>query len=135
MEDATAAIWTRQGHEEGVYSVDMNTQIIASGGDDATIKLWKRCNGDLVWNLQNLHDYIVWNVKLWLDGLFTAGYDCVVNYVNLEYKTSCSYSSVPQNSLVQIISVNKICGPLRWADAIGCDQQGRVNYGLYNYEK
>ena len=126
IDDATA-MWTQPAHEEGVYSVDMNTLIVASGGDDSTVKLWNRFQGTLLRNLKNLHDYIVWNVKLWLDGLFTAGYDCVVNYVNLEYKTSCSYTSVPQNSLVQIISVNKICGPLRWADAIGCDQQGRVN--------
>ena len=107
----------------------MNTTIIVSGGDDSTVKLWNRCNGDLLHNLQKLHDYIVWNVKLWLDDLFTAGYDCVVNYVNLKYESS-SHVTPAQNPVVDIISVNRICGPLCWADALSCDQQGKNNLRL-----
>ena len=120
-EEATSK-WTKQAHPEGVYSVDMNTLIVASGGEDSTVRLWNRHNGDLIHELSTLHDYIVWNVKLWSDCLFTAGYDCVVNYVTLDYK-SCIFP--PGETLtVDIPSIDKICGPFSWADALNCDQQG-----------
>ena len=121
-EEATSQ-WTKQAHPEGVYSVDMNTMIVASGGEDSNVRLWNRRNGDMIHELSTLHDYIVWNVKLWLDCLFTAGYDCVVNYVTLDYKSSCI--SPPSDTLtVDIPSIDRICGPFSWADSLNCDHQG-----------
>ena len=102
----------------------MNTMIVASGGEDSTVKLWNRVQGDLLHNLKHLHDYIVWNVKLWLEGLFTAGYDCVLNYVNLDYKDFSVSSG--ENCAVKILAIEKICGPFSWADALNCDQQGNL---------
>ena len=102
----------------------MNTIVVVSGGDDSTVKLWNRSNGEILHNLKKLHDYIVWSVKLWQDCLFTAGYDCVVNYVNLDYK-NCN--SIPvENPNVDILAIEKICGPFSWADALSCDHQGKL---------
>ena len=108
----------------------MNTVIVASGGEDSTVKLWNRSTGELLHNLKHLHDYIVWNVKLWQSCLFTAGYDCVVNYVNLEYQ-NCN--SIPvENPSIDILAIEKICGPFSWADALSCDHQGK--YETMKYE-
>ena len=123
-----SAIWTKHAHEEGVYSVDMNKHIVASGGDDSTVKIWSRCNGDLLHNLEDLHEYIVWSVKLWSDGLFTAGYDCIANFVMLKYNDSETKGGDVEkpSSIVEVVSVHSIQGPLSWADALGCDQQGKA---------
>ena len=106
----------------------MNTKIVASGGDDSTVKLWSRYNGNLLHNLQNLHGYIVWNVKLWMDQLFTAGYDCVVNYVTLKYGSIAASDAPEDSTKVDIVSVKRICGLLSWADALSCDYQGISEY-------
>lgn len=129
-EQPTKALWTQHGHQDGVYSVDMNTKIVASGGDDSTVKLWSRYNGNLLHNLQNLHGYIVWNVKLWMDQLFTAGYDCVVNYVTLKYGSTAASDAPEDSTKVDIVSVKRICGLLSWADALSCDYQGIRDYLL-----
>ena len=127
---ASEAVWTKHGHKEGVYSVDMNTMIVASGGDDFAVRLWNRSNGDLLHDIKNLHDYVVWDVKLWMDGLFTAGYDCVVNYVNLDYQNF--NTKLSENSTVNVLAIDKICGPFSWADALSCDQQGKNVFNANN---
>ncbi len=70
-------------------------------------------NGDLLIEL-NHHEYIVWTVKLWLNTLFTASYDCSV--VHITFK-------VTENNF-EVVELNKIQGPAKWADAMGADATG-----------
>lgn len=73
-----------------------------------------RSNGDLLSTLEH-HEYIVWTVKLWLDNLFTASYDCTV--ANITFKLSGKNFEVSQ--------FGQIKGPEKWADALAADFTGR----------
>ena len=51
-------IWINQSaHEEGVYAVDMNSEICVSGGEDGAVKIWNKLSGDLIKSLDH-HTYI-----------------------------------------------------------------------------
>jgi WD40 repeat protein len=75
-------LWTVFAHDGGVYSVDLNSRFVASGGDEGAVRVWDRVDGALLATLCH-HEYIVWNVSLWLDNLFTCSYDCTVAYLDL----------------------------------------------------
>lgn len=74
----------------------------------------KRSHGDLLKQLDH-HEYIVWTVKLWLNTLFTASYDCSVAHITF---------SMTEND-IEVIQLNKIQGPSKWADAMGSDSTGQ----------
>lgn len=75
----------------------------------------KRSHGDLLKQLDH-HEYIVWTVKLWLNTLFTASYDCSVAHITF---------NLTEND-IEVIQLNKIQGPSKWADAMGSDCTGQL---------
>ena len=75
-----------------------------------------RCTGDLLCELDH-HDYIVWTVKVWLNTLFTASYDCSVAHI--------TFNITEQNDF-EVIELNRIRGPTQWADAIGVNSNGKL---------
>ena len=56
-----------------------------SGGDDSTVKIWNRRDGELLRTLEH-HDYVVWNVRLWVDTLMTFSYDCTVATMTIKFQ-------------------------------------------------
>lgn len=107
--------WVVKAHDEGTYCVDMNRDLVATGGQDHRVRLWGRKSGSLMACLDQIHDYIVWSVRLWLDGLFTAGCDCRLNFMRLEV--------LPEVRCVTASLELAIRGPLRWADGLACDRR------------
>ncbi len=104
-------VWSAYAHEDGVYSVDMNQTLVASGGDDAKVRLWTRAGGECLHVLGH-HEYMVWNVKLFLHALFSCSYDCSVAYVDVVD---------PRAPVVG----KKVTGPWCWSDGISTDSRGR----------
>ena len=37
-------LWRCHAHEDGVYGVDMNAQLVVSAGDDGLVKVYSRCD-------------------------------------------------------------------------------------------
>ena len=109
--------WSVFAHDEGVYSVDLNSSLVVSGGDEGTVRVWGRPDGTLLATLCH-HDYIVWNVALWLDGLFTCSYDCSVAYLRRNSDAEAAGSDL-------FVLAKKLSGPLWWADAFCADRKGR----------
>jgi len=107
-------IWRCHAHDDGVYGVDMNSEIVASAGDDGLVKIFKRSHGDLLAQLDH-HEYIVWTVKIWLNTLFTASYDCTVAHIAF---------NLTENNF-EVTALNRIQGPNKWADAMGSDSTGQ----------
>ena len=101
-----------EGHKEGVYSVALGKTFIVSGGEDSVVRVWSRKNGDEIAVLDH-HTYIVWSVKLWLDCLVTASYDCTVCYLKIVEGSewSCKIEQTVQ-------------GPWEWADALFLEENG-----------
>ena len=54
-------------------------------------------------------------MKIWLDTLFTASYDCTVS--KIKFKTS--------EMGLEILDLKLVQGPDEWADAMGLDEMGR----------
>ena len=73
-----------------------------------------RCNGTLLSQLKH-HEYVVWTVKIWLNRIFTASYDCSIAYIN--FKMS--------NQNFEVVEIRQIHGPESWADAMGIDSSGQ----------
>ena len=67
----------------------------------------KRSDGDLLVQLDH-HEYVVWTVKIWLNTIFTASYDCSVAHITFK---------VTENDF-EVIELNKIQGPDKWADGM-----------------
>ena len=67
----------------------------------------KRSHGDLLVQLDH-HEYVVWTVKIWLNTIFTASYDCSVAHITFK---------VTENDF-EVIELNKIQGPDKWADGM-----------------
>lgn len=99
-------------HEEGIYTLGMNTEIIASGGDDSKVRIWTRQTGDLLQVLDH-HEYIVWNLRLHHGRLISFGYDCKV----------CTYTRCQEDGSWTLTGV--IQGTDDFADALATDDSGR----------
>ena len=78
-----------------------------------TIVSKTRLTGSLLKSLDH-HTYIVWSVRLWLDTLFTASYDCTVAHIKFQMT----------ETNLEIVELNQIQGPEQWADAMGADDTG-----------
>ena len=78
-------------------------------------KNFHRSNGDLLAKLDH-HEYIVWTVKIWLDQIFTASYDCSIAYLN--------FNAFDDTEKFEIVQKRHIHGPEIWADAMACDATG-----------
>lgn len=104
-------------HDDGVYSVDLNEEHVASGGEEGAVRVWARADGALLSTLCH-HDYIVWNVSFWLDRLFTCSYDCTVAYLTPR-------AAKGEEGEELFVVRRRIKGPLWWADAFCADRQGR----------
>ena len=63
------------------------------------------------------HEYIVWTVKIWLNTLFTASYDCSVAYI--------TFKMTENKNDFEVTELNRIHGPTQWADAMGSDSTGQ----------
>ena len=61
------------------------------------------------------HEYIVWTVKIWLNTIFTASYDCTVAHITFK---------LTENNF-EVTNLNRIQGPNKWADAMGSDSTGQ----------
>lgn len=106
-------VWSRNGprrrwlsanaHPDGVYGVAMSSGLVVSGGDDGSVQLRRRRSGDLMQTLLH-HDYIVWNVGIYDDVLFTASYDCSISYFDI-------------SDFNEPVMIKTIRGPISWADA------------------
>eukprot|EP00092_Neocalanus_flemingeri_P041930 GFUD01045666.1.p1 GENE.GFUD01045666.1~~GFUD01045666.1.p1 ORF type:complete len:420 (-),score=61.86 GFUD01045666.1:156-1415(-) len=101
-----------EGHKEGVYSIALGKTFIFSAGQDSVVRVWSRKNGDEIAVLTH-HTYIVWSVKLWLDRLVTASYDCTVCY--LKVGEGSEWSCEIEHS---------VQGPWEWADALFLEENG-----------
>ena len=106
--DDGCRIWTAHTDDEGVYSIDMNEEVVVSGGEDGHVKVWSRADGTLTHTFDH-HDYIVSRVQLWMGKLFSHSHDCSVAFVQLSHPDI----------------VHKITGPLSWSDVIGCDSRSK----------
>ena len=62
------------------------------------------------------HKYIVWSVRLWLDTLFTASYDCSVAQIKFK---------MTEKNYFRVVEINQIQGPDQGADAMGADDTGQ----------
>lgn len=105
-------MWDQIAHKDGVYSVDLGTKVAVSGGDDAKVKIWNKHNGDLLETLEH-HEFIVWNVKLWVDQLVTCSYDCSMAFFQWNEPWS------------QFRLTKHVKGHLAWADGIATDSRGK----------
>ncbi len=86
-------LWDRRGlrrlwraaaaHPGGIYSVDLGgaapQRLVASGGDDAAVRVWSARSGRLLAAVAPAHDYIVWAVRLFLRTLVAFSYDCTAS--------------------------------------------------------
>lgn len=104
-------VWSVLAHDEGVYAVDMDKRIVVSGGDEEIVKIWNRSNGDLVQTLE-YHTYMVWNVKIWLNTLFTCSYDCSIAFFDISDLKAIKHSQTIQ-------------GPFSWSDALCISNRGQ----------
>ena len=41
-------LWSVFAHDEGVYSVDLNDDYVASGGEEGSVRVWARADGALL---------------------------------------------------------------------------------------
>ena len=107
--------WSVLAHNEGVYCVTLgrveSLSLVISGGEDNTVKLWSRDSGECLKTLDH-HTYIVWSVRVSVDHLVTASYDCTVAWVKIGEDADCDI-------------VDTVQGPWSWADALFIDDQGK----------
>lgn len=101
------------GHKEGVYSLQFGRYILVSGGEDGTVRIWSRASGTELAALEH-HTYIVWCVRLNMNQLVTASYDCTVAFLTIQETETAFSSEVTQ----------KIQGPWEWADALHVTDAG-----------
>lgn len=115
--------WCQFAHKDGAYTVDMNKEIVVSGGDDGEledeetvgiVKIWRRSDGELIHQLEH-HTYIVWCVRLWLNQLVTCSYDLSVALLRFHEENFCAEPDL----------LCQMEGPAEWSDAMSCDQRGR----------
>ena len=106
-------LWSVVAHSEGVYSLALGPAVLVTGGEDHAVKLWERGSGQLVLSLQH-HTYIVWSVRLTLNSLTTASYDCSVAFLSLQQ----------QEGEVSCQLVETVQGPWEWADALFLEENG-----------
>ena len=108
-------LWAVLAHTEGVYTVGLGGALLVTGGEDHTVRLWARKTGDLLLSLQH-HTFIVWAVRISLDQLVTASYDCTVCFLSVEQAEVTGQVTCQLQQTVQ--------GPWEWADALYLEEDG-----------
>jgi len=101
-------LWSVLAHEDGIYAVDLGEDILASGGDDAAVRLWSRSKGQLLHEMKDAHELIIWRVGLLANSLFACSYDCTISFWTLRGK-------------VEPALERRVKGPLQWSDAMATD--------------
>ena len=112
---ASDKMWGVMAHSEGVYSVVLGGAVLVSGGEDNCVRVWNRADGTPLASLEH-HTYIVWCVRLNLDQLVTASYDCTVAFLTIQGDHN--------SDSVTCELVDTVQGPWEWADALYLEDNG-----------